>query len=130
MVIKMSKILLFLSTGLVYGGIYLQWIGAKSEWLSSFNVSALGALGILILIALKLPSWLCHCYWTPALLLPCFGISVYVLGGATEYVDAQNRLHESLPFLAGGAGFFVIGVAYFILLVLLNLYKLIRRLIA
>ena len=114
-----------LSVALIYGGIFIRWIGARNEyhdtnWISGFEVSAIGALGLVILIALSLFGWFRRCYWTPALLLPCLGVSIYLLGSATEYVDAYGRLHESLPFLAGGAGFFFLGIGYFILLIFLG----------
>lgn len=115
----------FLSVALIYTGILLRWIDARNnetapEWLSGFEIAAIGALGLVILVVFSLASWIRHRYWTPAWLLPCFGISVHFLGSATEYVDEHNRLHESLAFLAGGFGFFVIGIGYLILLIIFS----------
>ena len=104
----MKKIYFWLlSIGLIYGGIFLQWIGA-----SGIEISTLGALSFMILFILSVRSWLSRNYWTPAWLILLMGVSIYELGRLTEYVDANGLLHESLPFLAGGAGFIFLGALY------------------
>lgn len=118
----MKKIYFWLlSVALIYSGIYLHWIGARGA-----EISTLGALGFMILLAISLRSWLHRNYWTPAWVMLLMGLSIYELGRATEYVDANGLLHESLPFLAGGAGFVFLGIAYAVFLIL---RKLLGRLI-
>lgn len=115
-----------LSICLVYAGILLRWIGTKNEyydqsgvfhemgpaWINGYDISAIGASIFLILFISSIRIWLLRSYFTPAGLILLMGVSIYEFAGATEYVDAHNQLRESLPFLAGGAGFIFLGALY------------------